>query len=106
MTPFQFQLVRLTWAQLQPRSNQVAALLQRRLGADQAQPLAGQRLMAQLDVAIHRLARRAPMCLPAGLGAALLDTLTEALGDAFSPAVREAWEALCAEIECVEAQAA
>jgi len=106
MTPFQFQLVRLTWAQLQPRSNQVAALLQRQLGAEQAQPLEGQRLMAQLDVAIHRLARAVPMTLPAGLNAALMGALAEVLGDAFSPAVREAWEALCAELEAVEAEAA
>jgi hypothetical protein len=106
MTPFQFQLVRLTWAQLQPRSQQVGALLQCHLGADRGQPQEGQRLMALLDVAIHRMARSAPMTLPAGLGSALMGTLDEALGVAFSPAVREAWEALCSELEAVEALAA
>lgn len=96
MSPFQFQLVRLTWAQMQPRAAQWAPRLRERLALPAELAVVG-----RIDALIHGLGRPEPdaSAWPAALdleqlGLALTDELQQALGPGFSPAVREAWEAL------------
>jgi hemoglobin-like flavoprotein len=114
-------LIRAAWAQLQPIAPQAAALFYTKLferdpalrglfKGEMAQQ--GERLMQMIGAAIGLLDR--PVQLQAALaglgqrhagygvqaahyetvGAALIDTLAEGLGDAFTPAQREAWTAL------------
>jgi hypothetical protein len=98
MSPFQFQLVRLTWAQMQPRASQWAPRLREHLALPAELALVG-----RIDALIHGLDRPGPdaSAWPAGLdmerlGQALMLELAQALGPGFSPAVQEAWEALWA----------
>ncbi|MBH9576051.1 hypothetical protein [Inhella proteolytica] len=96
MSPFQFQLVRLTWAQMQPRAGQWAPRLREQLELPAELALVG-----RIDALIHGLGRPEPdaRAWPAALdldrlGQALMPELEQALGPGFSPAVREAWAAL------------
>jgi hemoglobin-like flavoprotein len=125
MTPQQIDLVRSSFALVQPIATQAAALFYDKLferdpslnamfHVDMAQQ--GQRLMHMLEAAVRLLDRPAslaPVLTALGerhagygvrdahyptVGAALLDTLAAGLGEAFTPAVREAWAALYAEV--------
>lgn len=125
MTPQQIQLVRSSFALVKPIATQAAALFYDKLferdpslnamfHVDMAQQ--GQRLMHMLEGAVRLLDRPeslAPVLTALGerhagygvrdahyptVGAALLDTLAAGLGEAFTPAVREAWAALYAEV--------
>lgn len=118
-------LIRAAWAQLQPIAPQAAALFYAKLferdpalrtlfKGEMAQQ--GERLMQMIGAAIGLLER--PVQLQAALaglgqrhagygvqaahydtvGAALIDTLAEGLGEGFTPAQREAWTALYAYI--------
>lgn len=118
MTPKQIELVQATWARLVPIKDQAAALFYRTLfDMDPAlQSLfkgdmieQGRKLMAMIGTAVNGLARLDAL-LPAvrdlgrrhasygvkeahyaTVGAALLLTLEQGLGDAFTPEVRGAW---------------
>lgn len=125
MTPQQIDLVRSSFPLVQPIASQAAALFYDKLferdpslnalfHVDMAQQ--GERLMHMLEGAVRLLDRPeslAPVLTALGerhasygvldahyptVGAALLDTLAAGLGDAFTPAVREAWAALYAEV--------
>jgi len=125
MTPQQITLVRSSFALVRPIADQAAALFYDKLferdpslnamfHVDMAQQ--GQRLMHMLEGAVRLLDRPeslAPVLTALGerhagygvldahyptVGAALLDTLAAGLGEAFTPAVREAWAALYAEV--------
>lgn len=118
-------LIRAAWAQLQPIAPQAAALfyvnlfqrdpsLRQLFKGDMAQQ--GERLMQMMGAAVSLLDR--PPQLEAALsylgarhagygvkvadyetvGAALMDTLAQGLGEAFTPAQRDAWGSLYAYI--------
>ncbi len=118
-------LIRAAWAQLQPIAPQAAALfyanlfqrdpaLRQLFKGDMAQQ--GERLMQMIGAAISLLERPAQLnatlaalgvrhggygvCVAdyESVGAALIDTLAEGLGPAFTPAQREAWRALYAHV--------
>ncbi len=132
-------LVRDSWAMVTPMSNEAAALFYarlfeldpalRRLFAGSDMPAQGQKLMQMLTVAVAQLDRLdtlVPAVAALGerhrgygvrhehfatVGAALLWTLEQGLGPAYTPAVREAWtvtyETLAAAMSApVDAQAA
>jgi len=108
MSPFQFQLVRLTWAQMQPRAGQWAPRLRERLGLPAELALVG-----RIDALIHGLGRPEPdgRAWPAAvdveaLGQALMPELQQALGAGYSPAVQEAWQALWEALRQTQLQAA
>jgi hemoglobin-like flavoprotein len=120
MNPEQLQLVRGTFARVEPISDQAAALFYGRLfeldpslrslfRGDMVEQ--GRKLMQMIAVVVHGL-DRLPTIVPgiealgrrhAGygvrdghyttVGSALLWTLEQGLGPAFTPAVREAWTA-------------
>ena|SRR5438067_1652457 len=120
MVPAQVQIVRETFAKVEPISDQAAALFYGRLfeldpslrpmfRGDMAEQ--GRKLMQTIAVVVHGLDRLATL-IPAvealgrrhaGYGvrdehyatvaAALLWTLEQGLGPAFTPAAREAWTA-------------
>lgn len=118
MRPETIQEVRQSWSQVLPIAPQAAAMFYERLFAldPSLQELfngnmttQGERLMQMIDVAISKL-DEPDVLMPAlqGLGArhtnygvrpehygtvgtALLQTLEQGLGPAFTPAVREAW---------------
>jgi hemoglobin-like flavoprotein len=121
MTPHQIDLVRTSFARVQPIAPQAAALfydklfardpaLRRLFKGDMVHQ--GERLMAMIGVAVAGLARPDQLHAPlkalgerhAGygvqpshydtVGAALLETLAEGLGPAFTGEVRAAWVAL------------
>jgi hemoglobin-like flavoprotein len=121
MTPHQIDLVRSSFALVQPIAPQAAALfydklfvrdpsLRRLFKGDMAHQ--GERLMAMIGVAVAGLSRPDQLQAPlkalgerhAGygvqpahydtVGAALLETLADGLGPAFTPDVRAAWVAL------------
>ncbi|RZL35900.1 MAG: hemin receptor [Rubrivivax sp.] len=122
MTPTQVQLIRSSFEPLKPLAASVAEAFYAQLftrdpalralfrGGDMAQQ--GARLMQMLAAAIDLLDRPAslnPVLLKLGerhagygvqdahyasVGAALLDTLSAGLGDAFTPDVREAWTSM------------
>lgn len=111
-------LVRSSWQQVLPIAPQAAALFYDKLFAADPQLRAlfegdmhhqGQRLMQMIGAAVQRL-DDLPALVPvlqalaqrhagygvqeahyASVGAALLATLADGLGEAFEPAVREAW---------------
>ena len=118
MTPEQVDAVRRSWRQLGPRADGVARLFYGRLfavnpslrrmfsGDMEAQ---GRKLMATLSLVVDGL-DRLPELLPsvralarrhaaygvldehyAAVGAALLWTLEQGLGESFTPSVRQAW---------------
>lgn len=119
MTPEQTHLVQQSWAAVEPIADQAAVLFYDRLfeldpslrSLFPASDLSGQRqkLMQTLAVAVHgldRLDRLVPALEALGrrhagyrvepahyttVGLALLWTLEQGLGAAFTPAVREAW---------------
>lgn len=106
MTPFQFQLVRLTWAQMQPRAGLWVPRLRERLALP-----AELALVVRIDALIHGLgapvpdARAWPAALDLdALGQALMVELQQALGAGYSPAVREAWTALWAALRQAQGQ--
>jgi nitric oxide dioxygenase len=121
MTPAQTALVEQSFRLVAPIAEPAAAIFYRRLfeldpalrpmfaGADMASQ--GRKLMAAIGFVVGNL-RRPEALLPAvaelgrrhagygvqpahyaTVGAALLDTLQEGLGEAFTPALREAWAA-------------
>jgi hemoglobin-like flavoprotein len=118
MTPESIALVKTSWAQVQPISEQAAALFYGRLFEvyPEVKPLfkgdmteQGRKLMTMIATAVNALDRLEPM-VPAikALGArhagygvetadydkvadALLWTLDQGLGDAFTPEVADAW---------------
>ncbi len=118
MTPEQIELVQTTWAKVAPSADQVAVLFYDRLFeiAPEVKPLfksdmteQGQKLMQMLAVAVNGLPQLESI-VPAvqemgvrhtdygvadshydSVGAALLWTLEQGLGDAFTPEVKEAW---------------
>jgi hemoglobin-like flavoprotein len=118
MTPESIALVKTSWAQVQPISGQAAALFYGRLFEvyPEVKPLfkgdmreQGRKLMTMIATAVNALDRLEPM-VPAikALGArhagygvesadydkvadALLWTLGQGLGDAFTPDVKDAW---------------
>jgi hemoglobin-like flavoprotein len=120
MTPEQMQTVRDTFAKVEPISDQAAALFYGRLfeldpslrslfKGDMVEQ--GRKLMQMIAVVVHGL-DRLPTIVPgiealgrrhagygvtsqhyATVGAALLWTLEQGLGPAFTPAAREAWTA-------------
>lgn len=121
MTRGQIDLVQRSFARVQPIADQAAALFYDKLferdpsvaplfSGDMATQ--GARLMAMIGAAVQLLDRPAQLdAALAALGArhagygvreahydsvggALLDTLAAGLGEAFTPAVREAWAAL------------
>jgi hemoglobin-like flavoprotein len=119
MTPEQNQLVQQSWAAVEPIADQAAVLFYDRLfvldpslrALFTAADMAGQRrkLMQMLGVAVHGLDRleqlvpalealgrrhagyRVDEAQYATVGEALLWTLEQGLGAAFTPAVRDAW---------------
>ncbi len=118
MTPDQIELVQKTFADIKPIAATAAELFYNRLFTidPKLRPLfkgdirqQGQMLMSMLGVAVNglnKLETLAPAVRQLGarhvgygvrdehyatVGAALLWTLAEGLGDAFTPAVREAW---------------
>src|SRR5262249_55843911 len=118
MTPQQIALVRSTFAGLAPAAGEVAALFYARLfavdprlrplfrGSMDAQggelidvlsaAVAGLDHLGELLPQLHALGRRPAEYGAADhhydtVGAALLDTLAQGLGDDFTPAVRDAW---------------
>ena len=118
MTPEQISLVQSTWAKAAPSADQIAELFYGRLFeiAPQVQPLfksdiksQGRKLMQMLSVAVNGL-RNLETIVPAvqemgvrhtgygvepghydSVGAALLWTLEQGLGDGFTPEVKDAW---------------
>lgn len=135
MTPRQIALVRQSWVKVQPIADEAARLFYGRLF--EIEPGARARfrgdmreqehkLMTMLAVAVHALeridslatlqdlgmrhARRAaPPEHYGAVGEALLWTLEQGLGDAFTAEVREAWAAACARLahrvqQCVGSQ--
>jgi hemoglobin-like flavoprotein len=123
ITRRQIELIRETFALVEPRAEVVALVFYQRLFAldPSLRPLfhtnideQGQKLMQMLGVAVALLDQ--PFALVPSLeamgrrhagygvedrhyatvGAALLDTLAEGLGDAFAPEVKDAWAALYA----------
>lgn len=118
MTPHQAQLVRTTFAQIEPFADHVATLFYDRLFeiAPEVRPLfkrdmdqQGMKLMQTIGVAVAHLDNLGAV-IPsiqalgkrhagygvrpehyATVGAALLWTLEKGLGDDFTPAVKEAW---------------
>ena len=123
MTPHQIQLIRQSFALVEPRAELVALVFYQRLFAldPSLRPLfrtnideQGQKLMQMLGVAVALLEQ--PFALVPSLealgrrhagygvedrhydtvGEALLDTLAECLGSAFTPEVLDAWAALYA----------
>lgn len=121
LTSAQIRLVQASWQQVLPIREQAAALFYGRLftldpslRALFHSPIGeqGARLMAMIDVAVRGLddlARLAPAVQALGarhagygvrgtdyaiVGAALLWTLEQGLGERFTPAVREAWAAV------------
>jgi hemoglobin-like flavoprotein len=122
MTPQQIHLIRTSFEPLKPLAAPVAEAFYAQLfardpalrglfrGGDMSEQ--GDRLMQMLAAAIELLDRPAslqPVLLKLGqrhagygvvdahyasVGAALLDTLSAGLGDAFTPEVREAWTAM------------
>jgi len=118
MTPEQITLVQGTWKEVVPISDVAAELFYNRLFVldPELKPLfkgdiknQGRMLMAMIGTAVNgldRLERIAPAVQELGrrhlkygvmgdhydtVGSALLWTLGQGLGDAFTPAVREAW---------------
>lgn len=118
MTPEEIKLVRATFAQLEPRRMEVAAMFYRRLFeiAPHLERLftgdmtdQGAKVMGAIGVAVaglDRLDEILPQVQDLGrrhagygvepgyygvVGEALLWTLDEALGEAFTPTVRDAW---------------
>lgn len=133
MTPQQADLVRSSFELVRPIANQAAALFYDKLferdpslsalfHGDMAKQ--GERLMQMIDGAVRLLDRPAMLASVLGglgarhvgygvldshyptVGAALLDTLAAGLGDAFTPAVREAWAAMYAHVSHVMRDAA
>ena len=123
MSPRQIELVRRTFALVEPRAEVMALVFYQRLFTldPSLRPLfrtdideQGQKLMQMLGVAVALLDQ--PFALVPSLealgarhagygvevrhyntvGAALVDTLTECLGDAFTAEVKDAWVALYA----------
>lgn len=118
MTPEQIELVQTTWAKVAPSATQVAVLFYDRLFeiAPEVKPLfkgdmteQGQKLMQMLAVAVNGLPQL-DQIVPAvqemgvrhndygvapehydSVGAALLWTLEQGLGDDFTPEVKAAW---------------
>ena len=118
MTPEQIELVQTTWAKVAPNADQVAVLFYDRLFeiAPEVQPLfksdmreQGRKLMQMLSVAVNGLPRLESI-VPAvqemgvrhidyqvkpehydSVGAALLWTLEQGLGEDFTPEVKQAW---------------
>jgi methyl-accepting chemotaxis protein len=124
MNPQQIEAVVRSWQQLRPQSDavgrafyerlfQIDPALNRLFRADDREAQA-RRLMSMLDAALTLLARSELQPLTdalqqlgrrhagygvqpahyATVGQALLDTLAQGLGAAFTPALREAWTAL------------
>lgn len=118
MTPEQIELVQTTWAKVAPSATQVAVLFYDRLFeiAPEVKPLfkgdmteQGQKLMQMLAVAVNglpQLEQIVPAVQEMGVrhndygvapehydsvGAALLWTLEQGLGDDFTPEVKAAW---------------
>ncbi|MEM9186324.1 MAG: globin family protein [Planctomycetota bacterium] len=118
MTPEQIELVQTTWAKVAPSASQVAVLFYDRLFeiAPEVKPLfkgdmaeQGQKLMQMLAVAVNglpQLEQIVPAVQEMGVrhtgygvapehydhvGAALLWTLEQGLGDGFTPEVKDAW---------------
>ncbi|MGH8444901.1 MAG: globin family protein [Solimonas sp.] len=121
MTPTQAALVLASWSQVYPIRTQAAALFYGRLFQLDPQlralfrsPIAeqGEKLMAMIDIAVRgldRLDALLPAVAALGLrhagygvqaqhyatvGSALLWTLEQNLGSAYTPEVREAWAAV------------
>jgi hemoglobin-like flavoprotein len=121
MTPQQIHLVRDSFARVQPIASEAARLfygklfvrdpgLRRLFRGDMAEQ--GEKLMQMIGAAVGLLARPAALQPVlehlgrrhggygvrdehyAAVGGALLDTLAEGLGEAFTPDVREAWTAM------------
>lgn len=118
MTPEQIELVQTTWAKVAPNAEQVAVLFYGRLFeiAPEVKPLfkgdmaeQGKKLMTMLAVAVNGLPKLEAL-VPAvqdmgvrhndygvkpeqydSVGAALLWTLEQGLGEDFTPEVKEAW---------------
>ncbi|TWT31084.1 Flavohemoprotein [Posidoniimonas corsicana] len=118
MTPEQINLVQTTWDKVAPNADQVAVLFYDRLFeiAPEVKPLfksdmteQGRKLMQMLAVAVNGLPRLESI-VPAvqqmgvrhieydvkpehydSVGEALLWTLEQGLGDAFTPEVKRAW---------------
>jgi hemoglobin-like flavoprotein len=125
MTPEQIELVRSSWSQLDAHREETARLLYGRLfeldpalralfGNDlQAQ---GTKLMATLNVVVTHIDHLVPLLPPLRqlavrhldwqvrpehydlLGRALMDTLSNGLGDTFGPDCRDAWGAAYADL--------
>ncbi|MEQ8208243.1 MAG: globin family protein [Lacipirellulaceae bacterium] len=118
MTPEQITLVQTTWAQVEPSADQVAGLFYGRLFeiAPEVKPMfttdiaeQGKKLMQMIGVAVNGLpkldtivpavqqlgVRHIEYGVEAGhydsVGAALLWTLEQGIGDGFTPEVKEAW---------------
>ena len=123
ITPHQIELIRETFALVEPRAEVVALVFYQRLFTldPSVRPLfhtnideQGQKLMQMLSVAVALLEQ--PFALVPSLealgrrhagygvedrhyntvGKTLLDTLAECLGNAFTPEVKDAWAALYA----------
>lgn len=118
MTPEQATLVRTSWAKVTPISEQAAELFYGRLFSEfpEVQPLfksdmkeQGRKLMAMINTAVNSLDNLGPL-IPAvqdmgkrhatygvknedydKVGAALLWTLEQGLGDDFTPETEQAW---------------
>lgn len=119
MTPQQISLVQQSWTQVEPIADQAAALFYGRLFETDpstrplfqhsVMPEQGRKLMQMITVVVRGLDRVGEL-LPAiqglarrhvdygvtrehyaSVGGALLWTLEQGLGEAFTPAVREAW---------------
>ena len=113
MTPHQIQLVRSSFAKLAPVAAEAAQLfyanlfnddpsLRRLFRGDMAAQ--GERLMTMIGAAVSQLELRSLGARHAGygvrdehyatVGGALLRTLEQGLGEAFTPEVRSAWAAM------------
>lgn len=118
MTPEQISLVQTTWAKVEPSADEVAGIFYARLFeiAPEVKPMfttdiaeQGKKLMQMISVAVNGLPKLDTI-VPAvqqlgvrhidygvepahydSVGAALLWTLEQGLGDDFTPEVKEAW---------------
>jgi nitric oxide dioxygenase len=93
MTPDQVSIVKRTWAEVVPIADQAVALFYHRLFAIDP---ALRELFAGTDRAAQH--RKLVAALALAVGAALLWTLEQGLGEAWTPEAAAAWSAAYAEI--------